>query len=186
MPALISALLLALLAAPSLSRAAETPVDGAASMVGQGAVKPTRRDVIDLVSLAMSQGQDVNINGDMAQLLGLRRDLRTRLIHFPSRVTPDHLERAFEVVYKPDRHGKPQPIGVLMDVTKTSLRDSMKYIETCVLRLSLEGELQDAAFEEGRFKKIERRPMPRDQVLDLYRGELNFWQFDSLGLEADR
>lgn len=186
MLALLSAMLLARLAAPTLSSAAETPVDGAASMVGRDQAQPTHRDVIDLVSLAMSQGQDVNINPDIAQLLGLRRDLRTRLIHFPARITPDHLERAFEVVYKDDQRGEPRPIGLLMDVTRTSLRDSMKYIQRCVLKLSLDGDLENAAFEEGRFKKIDRRAVPRDQVLDLYRGELNFWQFDSLGLEADR
>ncbi len=170
------------------ARAAETPADGAPSLVGENPAPRQRpaRSMIDLIGLAVAQGIDENINPDVAQLLGLRRDLRTRRLAYQGAQTPDHLDRAFKIAYRQDPHGEVHPLCVLLEVTRVSLRDSMKYIQRCVLKLSVDGKLEGAAFEEGTFGKIERRAVPLEKVQKLYKDEVSFWRFTSPTLEAAR
>src|SRR5579885_2616321 len=81
--------------------AEENRRDDVASTADAGVVdhRPTR-PLVDVVSLAIAAGKDTNIDEDLARLLGLRPDLRLRVLRVPAYAAPDHLDHAFQVVYK--------------------------------------------------------------------------------------
>jgi hypothetical protein len=174
------ALSLALLAAPTLAE--ENRFDGPVSMAAGDYEPPRSRTLSELVSLALASGADTNLNPDLARDLGLRPDMRARVIRYSPRVTPDNLEHSFQVIYREGKAGALEPVSVLLGLTEISLRDAMKHIDRLSLLVSLEGELQRAAVEHGRYKQITHSSAAVAGVQDYFRRELRFYEKTSMAL----
>jgi hypothetical protein len=181
-----AALAAGLLLASGLAPAAENRLDDVASTADSGLANHIkRRPLLDLISLAISSGRDTNINEDMAALLGLRPDLRARVLRVPARLSPDHAEHAFSVVYKPQTDGV-DPVGILLDVETVDLLDGMKWVSRRTMLLSMEGALEKAAGVNSGFKTVHRSSMTVNAVQSLYKDELQFYENPSVGLTADQ
>lgn len=171
----------ALCAAAALAE--ENPRDDVLSTADSGVTQRCSvRPLSEVVSLAISEGKDTNINEDQAHLLGLRPDLRLRVLRVPAYAAPDHLDHAFEVVYKPKRGDEIDPLGVLLDVSKTELHGGSKFIDERTMLVSVDGGLEKAAAEEGGFRSIERSSMTVSAVEGLYKREVGFYERATVGL----
>ncbi len=181
--------LVALLSLPPLSsssRAEENRRDDVDSTASNGPTPPAKtRPLLNVVALAIAAGRDININEDLAPLLGLRPDLRARELRVPAWSSPDHADHSFAVVYRPKHGDTIDPLGVLLDVQTTDLRDGMKWISRRTMLLSLSGALERAAAERGAFKDIQRSSMTVTSVQALSKDELSFFERATTGLPLE-
>lgn len=148
--------------------------------------RATSRTLLDVVSLAIAEGTDVNINPGIAEALGLHPEYRLRVLRYRARFTPDNLEREFQVVYTRGRDGGIQPLGVLFDVAEVSLADAMKSVRGTTMFVDLEGALQKASGRQGAAKKVAHGEVPKEKAVELFKGELDFYERASLGLPVER
>lgn len=183
--AALGALLLGLAALAARAPAEENRRDDVDSTADSGVLVPqARRPILDVISLAISAGKDININEDLARLLGLRVDDRARVLRVPAYRAPDHLDHAFEVVYRKARGDAIRPVAVLLDVAQTQLWNGSKHVERRTMLVSLDGALEKAARESGGFQSVERSSVTVSSVQGLYERELNFFRDASTKLSS--
>lgn len=185
--AALSVAILCLIAAALPARAGENRRDDVESTAQIGIPpKPTSRTLLQVVSQAVTEGADLNIDPDIASNLGLRPDYRLRVLRYRAQVTPDKLEHEFQVVYKRGKGGTVEPVAVLFDIAEVSLENAMKNVRGTTLLVDLEGALQKAAGREAAYKKVFHAVVPKDRVADLYKGELQFYEQASIGLPFEK
>ena len=187
---LISLLLLSLLISPAPSRAvgdASTSTQNSSPKKSAAKKRPQTRTLADLIKLTMTEGRDKDIDPVSAANLGFENtQLHTKLIRYKDTASGE--QHAFHVVYKGSASDGMKETDMVWYFTKLTEKDSVRYVQGKILRVSLDGVLKKAITGEGKVGKVRQTQLAPDspEAKGVFKSELDFYLRKSLSLNMSK